>query len=361
MQQEKAVYANTLGFSGRLLAIAFFRIEGVGIKLLRLLPQVKRQDLKRILQEMGVNTRFVMSQTLWHLLKSRRNPPLPRMDIFPEHLAELCFTDLHTYAALLSPLAQSENSFLVESNGNFVRMHGNWLIRWQASDSDLPFAFYRAYHRQLAAYLQIPEAATSESFIPAYEAVSAPGFLFLAASLLEKIDSLIHRNLRSVTTLGPNSGNFNTQDSANMSMGAKPKVLEHANRRVVSTILDIVGGPARPNPDPDPDSHEGLARRRFFGGMLQIWLRATVRRTSLYDARGVFLLLDFIEGLFYTVCTQLLPTGQAESGPWRPCPDALDMFDLKFILAFVKTILMRADNTICLMRTVTFLYAQFES
>ena len=58
--KEKAVYANTLGFSGRLLAIAFFRIEGVGIKLLRLLPQVKRQDLKRVLQEIGVNARSVV-------------------------------------------------------------------------------------------------------------------------------------------------------------------------------------------------------------------------------------------------------------------------------------------------------------
>lgn len=52
--QEKAVYANTLSFSGRLLATAFFRIEGVGKNLLRLLPPVKRMDLKRILNEAGV-------------------------------------------------------------------------------------------------------------------------------------------------------------------------------------------------------------------------------------------------------------------------------------------------------------------
>jgi hypothetical protein len=238
-------------------------------------------------------------------------------------------------------------------------MHGNWLIRWQASDSDLPFAFYRAYHKQLAALLQPPLNETApESFLQGWEAISAPGFLFLAASLLEKVDSLIHRNLRSVTTLGPSNGNFNSQDSANLSMGAKPKVLEHANRRVVSTILDIVGGPARPIRDPDMANFEGLARRRFFGGMLQVWLRATVKRTSLFDARGVFLLLDFIEGLFYTICT---PLGQQEAGAWHPAPEALPMFDNRFILSFVRTIFEKADNTICLMRTVTFLYSQFES
>lgn len=241
-------------------------------------------------------------------------------------------------------------------------MNGNWLIRWQASDSDLPFAFYRAYHRQLAAYLHPPNdlQGQPEAFVSPFEAVSAPGFLFLAASLLEKVDSLIHRNLRSVTTLGPNNNNLNTQESANLSMAAKPKVLEHANRRVVSTILDIVGGPARPIANPEADTFEGLSRRRFFGGMLQVWLRAVVKRTSLFDARGIFLLLDFIEGLFYTVCTHI-PSPNQEMVVWRPALNALDMFDTNFILSFVHTIFSKADNTVALMRTITFIYSQFET
>lgn len=282
------------------------------------------------------------------------------MDIFPEHLRELCFQNLHSYSTMLQPLAPADDAVLVESKEHSVRMHGNWLIRWQASDSDLPFAFYRAYHRQLAAYLHPPDSLEGEAYVSPYEAISAPGFLFIAASLLEKIDSLIHRNLRSVTTLGPGNNNFSSNDSANMSMGTKPKVLEHLNRRVVSTIQDIVGGPARPQPDPEPTSHDGLGRRRFFGGMLQVWLRALVKRTSLYDARGVFLLLDFIEGLFYTVCTQVPPPG-SEPGPWHPSQDALILFDVPFILSFVKTLVIKADNTIAIMRTITFLYSQFET
>lgn len=46
-----AVYANTLVFSGRMMALAFFRLEGVGLKLLRALPAVKRTSMKRILNE----------------------------------------------------------------------------------------------------------------------------------------------------------------------------------------------------------------------------------------------------------------------------------------------------------------------
>lgn len=58
----------------------------------------------------------------------------------------------------------------------------------------------------------------------------------MAASLLDKCDALVHRNLRSVTSIGPGGGNsFNSNDSANLAVGQKPKVLELANRRLVST------------------------------------------------------------------------------------------------------------------------------
>lgn len=278
---------------------------------------------------------------------------------------------------MLAPLAPNENAYLVQSDKHSVVMSGNWLIRastatsivltrtgWGASDSDLPFAFYRAYHRRLASYLALPERTDRpEAFIPPSEAIVAPGFLFLAASLLEKADSLVHRNLRSVTTLGPNSGaNFSTIDSANLSTGAKPKVLEAANRRVVTTMLDIIGGPARPSPDPEAGIWEGRSRRWLFGGMLQVWLRAVVRRTSMYDARGIFVLLDFIEGLIYTVGSPAPPTpAPAELPPWRPCQAALPLFDVPFMLDFVQIILQRADNTVSLMRAVAFLYSQFET
>lgn len=50
-----AVFANTLVFSGRILALAFFRIEGVALKLLRSLPPIRRNCLRRILDEAGID------------------------------------------------------------------------------------------------------------------------------------------------------------------------------------------------------------------------------------------------------------------------------------------------------------------
>jgi hypothetical protein len=234
------------------------------------------------------------------------------------------------------------------------------LIRWTASDSDLPFSFYRVYHRQLATYIGSPDTASADSdwVFPAADIIATPGYLFLAASLLEKLDSLVHRNLRSVTTQGPNSANFSTNDSANISMGAKPKVLEVANRRVVSTIVDIIGGPIRPSA---PElAADGAARRQLFGGMVQIWMRAMVKRTSMWDARGVFVMLDFVESIIYTLCA---PPSSQEPGDDRDKPygQALPLLDTPFILSFVRTILNNADNTVCIMRTIAFLYAQFEA
>lgn len=180
------------------------------------------------------------------------------------------------------------------------------LIRWTASDSDLPFAFYRAYHRQLAAHLIPPErldAIEGQPPLSPSEVVTAPGFLFLAASLLDKCDGLIRVNLRSVTSIGPNNGaNFNTNDSANLNFGQKPKVLELANRRLVTTMLDIVGGPP-PSPTTDeadiaPDAD---IRRHAFSAILGVWIRSCVKRVSMWNTRGVFLLMDLVEGLIYTL------------------------------------------------------------
>jgi hypothetical protein len=56
---ESAMRARGLGSLIYHAALAFFRIEGVALKLLRALPPVKRQCLKRVLDEAGVNEQCV--------------------------------------------------------------------------------------------------------------------------------------------------------------------------------------------------------------------------------------------------------------------------------------------------------------
>ncbi|KAI8453677.1 hypothetical protein BY996DRAFT_6414481 [Phakopsora pachyrhizi] len=355
---DKAVYANTLVFAGRMLSLALFRIEGVGRKLLRALPPVKRMSMRRLLDEMANN----------QISESLSQPP--NMLPFPAYLRELCFSmDLNSYCKVFSSTSVENDSLLVQEGDLTVEMSGNWLIRWTASDSDLPFAFYRAYHRQLATYLRPqPSGIVNPSTL-----ISMPGFLFIAASFLDKCDSLVHRSLRSVTTLGPNANNFNAGESANLAMGAKPKVLELAHRRLVSTALDIVGGPPRSmttdGRSRETKLDESGQRRCFFGGLLNLWIRAISKRTSMWDTRSVFLLLDLLDGLFYTVLytAPTNPSSPSQSNLENADPSvpqlvesSLDLFDLGFILTVVRKILVTADNTVCVMRAIAFVYSQFE-
>ncbi|TKA58533.1 hypothetical protein B0A53_00274 [Rhodotorula sp. CCFEE 5036] len=351
---DKAVYANTLVFSGRILALAFFRIDGVALKLIRALPPVKRLTLRRVLQEAGANENAL---------------PAVDRDCYPPHLLPLCLTNFRDYAAQVSTpqTRQSEDSQILVHDGDVhLQMSGNWLIRWTASDSDLPFSFYRAYFRQLSSLLvpfELRGATAGEACLPAAHVITAPGFLFVAASLLDKSDALVHRNLRSVTSIGHSSGNFNTNDSANLAFGQKPKVLELAQRRVTTTMLDVVGGPRAGNNGAMEAAPDAAARRYLFGTMLQVWIRATVKRTSMWDQRGVFLLLDLIEGLIYTLAYPVAPMGDSvedDDSAARPDERSLDLLDIGFIFDFVRRILSEADNTVTIMRTIAFVYAHFE-
>ncbi|WAR64061.1 hypothetical protein PtB15_16B220 [Puccinia triticina] len=169
-----------------------------------------------------------------------------------------------------------------------------------------------------------------------------PGFLLVSASFLDKCDSLVHRSLRSVTTLGPTTSSFNAGESANLAMGAKPKVLEFAHRRLVSTALNIVGGSPRPpsSPQEQQEEEEGelddsARRRQFLSGLLSLWIRAITKRTSMWNTRSVFLLLDFLDGLFYTVLyTAPAPPLLLNDLPSPPVlgRPSLALFNLPFIL-----------------------------
>jgi hypothetical protein len=274
--------------------------------------------------------------------------------LFPSHLAHLCLTDFKAYVRLLLPFGPQphteDDQYLVRDGVNIVEMSGNWLIRWTASDSDLrelpphvlsrhplirvsaAFAFYRAYHRQLSSHL-----SESSDLSPKPSPYTSPGFLFLSASLLDKLDALVHRNLRSVTSISPNSSTFNSNDSATPSYGQKPKVLELANRRLVSTMLDIVGGPPLAPIDAEDAAPDAEMRRYAFGGILQVWIRACVKKTSLWDTRSVFILLDLVEAIVYALAYPAPSTRMEEEGsvvvPQESC---LEMFDIPFILSFVK-------------------------
>lgn len=117
------------------------------------------------------------------------------------HLYKATFDGVHCESSAGATDAGDTVAMNPSSREISIEMSGNWLIRWTATDSDLPFAFIRAYHRQLANYLPLYQPDLVDPLSTA-QLLRAPGYAFISATLLEVCDALIHRNLRSVTTVG---------------------------------------------------------------------------------------------------------------------------------------------------------------
>ena len=319
---KKGVYQNTLIFSGRLLAVAFFRMAGVASKLLRALP-VNRFALERVAQE-----------AKWQHLRPRDFARFSSR--FPESLRQLCFKDSRSYLKMLdqeSVTASTETGaeddrFLVRQPEVEVEMTGNWLRRWQSDDSELFFSFCRSYHRQLACLFA--SSRSLESVSKFY--FGGPGYAHLATCVHQKCLALVHRVILSVTTLSSQK-NFNPAgETANVLLGStagKPRILEAANRRCTAIVVDIVRAPSGSN--------------MIFAPMLGLHIKCLVKRTSLYDVQGVFCLLDWLDGVLnHMDQADLLAEG---------------LIDVSFIITTIGMLLEDADHALALMRTIAVSYS----
>jgi hypothetical protein len=163
--------------------------------------------------------------------------------------------------------------------------------------------------------------------------------------------------------MAPSNSSVNANESANLAAGQKPKALEVVSKRVVQTIFEVVGGSLQAGSiSTSPPAFASAALRHNFGCSLATWIAATTKKTSMYDTRGIFALLDLIEGLIYNVCAPPFEEDkEEEEEEWQPSEIGLALFDTKFILTFIKLILSKADNTTCLLRTISFLYTEFQT
>ncbi|MCO5613976.1 hypothetical protein L7F22_068256 [Adiantum nelumboides] len=323
---KKGVYQNTLIFSGRLLAVAFFRIEGVASKLLRALP-VNRFALERVANEAQWNDRQPVE---WEKFKGQ----------FSTWLHDFCFEDARSYLKMLdsqSGQTEEDDRFLVRQEHVEVEMSGNWLRRWQSDDSELFFSFCRSYHRQLAGAFASQQQKNSGANLELDRQLffGGPGFAHLATCIHQKCLSLVHRDILSVTTLSSQK-NFNPGETANVLSGStagKPRHLEAANRRCTAIVVDIVR------------TSSATTRTSMFAAMLGIHVKCLVKRTSLYDVQGVFCLLDWLDGV-------LSHMENAEMV-------VAEFVDIDFLLQTVWLLLKDADHALALMRTIAFCYSNF--
>ncbi|KAI1315832.1 hypothetical protein EDD11_000327 [Mortierella claussenii] len=370
---QKGVYSNVITFCAKILAICFFKLPGVAFGLLHALP-VSRSYIGRMAKAMDL---------------VGENCSMPQiMTFFPDHLSPICFVGKGSWWRGFEKQKRRMNSGEAAPP---MEMFGNWVRRWQSDDSELFFAFYRHYHYCLSQYLEAPlqrmqAGGLSTSAIAPKVYAGSPGYLYLSAFFLTKIEGLVHREIHPVTTIvqfEPNAANGSGNVSAERdrvmasvatgefpgtgappavrlpggadagkdgnnggSATGKPKVLDMASRRFVETIVAIM------------EDHGNI-----YGAMLDIWIRAVVTKTSVYDVESVFCLLDFLDMLIADLESResiRLYDGELATAPLNAAHNVTFVpIHVQFILSTLHLLLTGSDHTVTLMRTISFVYQNF--
>lgn len=209
------------------------------------------------------------------------------------------------------------------------------ISRWQSDDSELFFFFYRHYHSILKLYVNgvFPHVEQCSSVQRNALLSLSPGYMYLAAYFSGKIDALLHREIHSVTTVlhcsqqnGSNGGSTTNSEWHNRStaaVGSKsvpndPDMMTVVNKPLISTPTPTTTAPAiiansnhhaqhqqqrmaqnpsKPRPL-DAATHKYAECMAFcvamadpqglYFDMVNIWLRAVIKRTNFMVAESVF-------------------------------------------------------------------------
>ncbi|KAL7423767.1 hypothetical protein Q5752_001351 [Cryptotrichosporon argae] len=331
----KGVFHNTLLFSGRFLAFAFFRIPHIGDQLVTVLQPPR-----------GALMRFTRAALLGAPVPAEAQPK------YPAHLQALCFDNARAYTARLNALSPEFTS--EDERDAFLFTPGNWLRRWQSDDSELFPAFYRAYHRQLALYLApaIEYYEARDEAVPTAVLLRAPGYAHLATMFAKKCHSYILGSVNAVTTSSAAQA-FEATETAGFRGSQKPAVLETANRRLVETLATFANTRVLvPAPAAAGGRMLEVDGTQLWSEMMDYWAKSLIGKTSLYAPKGVFCLFDLLDGIVdppAEVVTELSTTAPAES-----------LLDVAYVIHTVRVVLTQGEHALTLVKVIAFVFTHWE-
>lgn len=223
---------------------------------------------------------------------------------------------------------------------------GNWLRRWQSDDSELFPAFYRSYHRQLANYLApaIEYYEKLQQPLPVHVLLRAPGYAHLATIFARKCHSYILGSVNAVTT-SSTAQSFEATETAFRS-SQKPPVLETANRRLVETISTFVQTRVMiAGTHGKVMEYDGST---LWTGIIDLWSKSIIQKTSLYAPKGVFSLFDLLDGIVDPPMDPL--TGQVQT----------PTLDIPHLIYVVRLVLNEGEHALTLVKVIAFVFTHWE-
>ncbi|EPB87912.1 hypothetical protein HMPREF1544_05319 [Mucor circinelloides 1006PhL] len=341
---QKAIYSNIISFSAKVLAICYFKIPGVANSLLRALDAPLKM-MHSVYTEMTEHC-----QQRQQYQQQQRMLQSDIQYVFPSFLHSIMTSDKKAYQhCLVNDMDYSKQP---------LKKSGNWIRRWTSDDSELFFSFYRHYHATLKIYMaaRYPNLSQLRLYQRNLLLCVSPGYLCLASYFASKLHLLTQREICSVTNggVGANNSknNFFTASTLSptnsiqlinepttghgkpafiSSVIGKPKPLMMATRRYTECMTwNTIAA------DPDGLYHD----------MVNVWLRAVIKRTVLTNPEQVFCLFDILEQTVLEL--QKFPVKLAYFPIDRP-----------FILQTLNIVLSQCDHTITLLRSLSFIYAHF--
>ncbi|KAL6718909.1 hypothetical protein ACLMJK_003144 [Lecanora helva] len=315
----RSVAASVVAFCGKATAYAFFYCEGIAEILVRLWT-TPASTLRRVLAEYGVEKGRKLDSNLDSISIA-----------FPTCLHSL------TYKSLPSMLRHLRSQPHLPIATTHIPWHSPWVTRWAGKDTDLFYVFTKFFTDLICRFL--PDEPSIE------EKVAAPGWLLVQAQILTVLDSTMQRlnNQPQIEQAGPSSITFDEvlgEADANATVLPLPMnggIRSMAENRLILLLRDCLSG----------STVMVEKTQSMFAHSFGVLLKATARRTSVFDHNACFILCDFLEEAL-AILTRYHQASDA----------AMTMIDWSFWLDVCKQML-QSHNSMTEVRLCAFLYAMW--
>ena len=173
----------------------------------------------------------------------------------------------------------------------------------------------------------------------------APGYAHLATIFARKCHSYILGSVNAVTTSSTTSS-FEAQETAGFRASQKPPVLETANRRLVETISTFVQTRVMiAGTSGTVVEYDGST---LWTGIIDLWTKSTIQKTSLYAPKGVFSLFDLLDGIVDPPLDPL--TGMVQT----------PTLDIPHLIYVVRLVLNEGEHALTLVKVIAFVFTHWE-
>lgn len=263
---NRIVPASVVTFCGKAAAYAFFYCDGVAEILVRIW-NISPETLRRVVAEKGIRRDADLKVASERIIAR-----------FPAYLHALSLRSLQTMVKHLRKQPQMPIAI------GHIPWQGSWVGRWTGRDTELFFAFTKAYYTLICRLL--PEDHTSE------EIISTPAHALIQAQILNLLDATMQHSISPTSLSHLKQSQLMTFDDILGETDASATLLPlpgnlrpMAENRLIMLLRDFLSGAYTV-------TEKG---REVFATTFELLLKASARRISVFDHDACFTLCDFME------------------------------------------------------------------